>query len=185
MVCIISVHKILIIDRKDYKMKKIITFFSIKFILVLFILQGCQINEKRIREIVREEFSSAMKRTTISDAYTIGPYSPAQRIGNFLFVSGQIAIDQETGLLENKDFETEVHLTLENLLTVLNNAGFTADDVISTTVYLTNIADFGKMNDIYHTYFKEGNYPARATVQVSALPGGAKIEISAIAYKSS
>ncbi|MBI4548502.1 MAG: hypothetical protein HY707_11000 [Ignavibacteriae bacterium] len=140
-------------------------------------------NERRIREIVREELTEAAKRSAITDAYTVGPYSPAQRVGNFLFVSGQIALNQHTGVLENKDIETETRQALDNLMMILRNAGYDSSDVIATTVYLKDIKDYTKMNTMYGGYFEEGNYPARATVQVAALPRDARVEISAIAYK--
>ena len=125
-----------------------------------------------------------MKRTAVTDANVIGPYSPAQKVGNFLFVSGQIALNQQTGVIENRDIETETRQALNNLMSILQKAGLDSSDVISTTVYLKDIADYPKMNNIYGGYFQEGNYPARATVQVAALPRDAHIEISAIAYKS-
>ena len=125
-----------------------------------------------------------MKRTAVTDANVIGPYSTAQKIGNFLFVSGQIALNQQTGVIENRDIETETRQVLNNLMLILQKAGLDSSDVISTTVYLKDIADYPKMNNIYGGYFEEGNYPARATVQVAALPRDAHIEISAIAYKS-
>lgn len=158
-----------------------------KFILtfvVIAILVGCQPTEQRIRDIVREELTAAMKRTAITDAYTVGPYSPAIRLGNFLFVSGQIGINQQTGVLENTTIESETRQALENLMMVLRNAGFDSNDVVSTTVYLKDIDDYTKMNVIYGGYFEEGNYPARATVQVTALPRDARVEISAVAFKS-
>ncbi|MBI5021631.1 MAG: hypothetical protein HZB59_09355 [Ignavibacteriales bacterium] len=125
-----------------------------------------------------------MERTAITDANVIGPYSPAQKVGNFVFVSGQIALNQETGLLENKDIETETKRVLDNLMLILRKTGCDSSDVISTNVYLTDIHDYAKMNNIYGGYFQEGNYPARVTVQVEALPKNARVEISAIAYKS-
>lgn len=148
------------------------------------VVGGCQLNEDRIRGIVKEELASAMKRQAILDAYTVGPYSPAQKLGNFLFVSGQIALNQQTGVLENKDIETETHKALDNLMMVLHNAGFDSSDVVSTTVYLKDIADYPKMNAVYGGYFQQGNYPARAAIQVAALPRDAHVEISAIAYRS-
>lgn len=156
------------------------------FLVVLstIVVQGCQTNEDRIRAIVKEELASAMKRTPMLDAYTVGPYSPAQKLGNFLFVSGQIALNQQTGVLENKDIEVETRQALDNLKMVLHNAGFDSSDVVSTTIYLKDIADYPKVNTIYGGYFQQGNYPARATVQVAALPREARVEISAIAYKS-
>ncbi|MBI3193963.1 MAG: hypothetical protein HYZ34_05760 [Ignavibacteriae bacterium] len=125
-----------------------------------------------------------MERRAITDAKTIGPYSPAQRVGNFLFVSGQIAINPETGKLENADIETETKQVLSNLMNVLKSAGCDSGDVVSTTVYLKDINDFAKMNTVYSKYFQEGNYPTRATVQVAALPRDARIEISAIVYQA-
>ncbi|HZY09804.1 MAG TPA: Rid family detoxifying hydrolase [Bacteroidota bacterium] len=150
----------------------------------LIVVAGCQVNEQRIRDIVRDELSAAMKRMAILDAHSVGPYSPAQKLGNFLFVSGQIGINQNTGVLENKDFETETRQSLDNLMSILRNTGYDSTDVVTTTVYLKDIADYTTMNNIYGGYFQEGNYPARATVQVAALPRDARIEISAIAYKS-
>lgn len=152
--------------------------------IVLGVMPGCQVNEQRIRDIVRDEMSSAMKRMAILDAHAVGPYSPAQKLGNFLFVSGQIGIDQNTGVLENKDFETETRQSLDNLMGILRNTGYDSTEVVATTVYLKDISDYTTMNNIYGGYFQEGNYPARATVQVAALPRDARIEISAIAYKS-
>jgi len=149
-----------------------------------FVLHGCQGNEQRIRDIVREELASAMQRTAITNANVIGPYSPAQKIGNFLFVSGQIALNQKTGILENEDIETETRQVLSNLMSILREVGFDSSDVISTTVYLKDIADYSKMNNIYGGYFDESSYPARVAVQVAALPRDARVEISAIAYKS-
>jgi len=155
------------------------------FVIVAFsVLVGCTTNEKRIREIVKEELASAMQRTVITDVNVIGPYSPAQKIGNFLFVSGQIGLNQQTGLLENKDIETETRRALNNLMLIFSKGGFDSSDVVSTTVYLKDINDYAKMNNIYGGYFQEGNYPARVTVQVAALPRDARVEISAIAYKS-
>jgi 2-iminobutanoate/2-iminopropanoate deaminase len=150
----------------------------------LLLASGCQPSEQRIREIVREEFSTAMQRTAITDAYTVGPYSPAIRLGNFLFVSGQIGINQETGILENANIETETRQALDNLMLVIRNAGFDSTDVVSATVYLKDLNDYAKMNLIYGGYFEEGNFPARATIQAAALPRDARVEISAIAYKT-
>lgn len=147
-------------------------------------LPGCQPSDEQIRKIVKEELASTMDRTAITDANVIGPYSPAQKVGNFVFVSGQIALNQETGLLDNQDIETETKRVLENLMFILRKTGCDSSDVISTNVYLTDINDYAKMNNIYGGYFQEGNYPARVTVQVAALPKNARVEISAIAYKS-
>lgn len=153
-------------------------------IAAFFVFNGCTTNEKRIREIVKEELASTTQRTIITDVNVMGPYSPAQKVGDFLFVSGQIALNQQTGLLENKDIETETRRALDNLMLILGMGGFDSSDVVSATVYLKDINDYSKMNNIYGGYFQEGDYPARVTVQVAALPRDARVEISAIAYKS-
>lgn len=146
------------------------------------LLNGCQSDEQRIREIVREELSTQVGHSTIK-GQTVGPYSPAQCIGNFVFTSGQIALHPETGELANASIDTETRAAIENVLRILRSAGCDSSDVLSTTVYLTDMADYAAMNAIYGGYFEEDNYPARTTVQVAALPRGARIEISAIAYK--
>jgi len=149
----------------------------------LFETIGCQISEQRVREVVREEILQASKRTAILDASAIGPYSPAQKAGSLLFVSGQIALDLQTGVMQKGDIESETRQSLNNLMTVLRKSGYDSSDVVSTTVYLRDIADYPKMNNIYGGYFQEGNYPARTTVQVGGLPRDARVEISAIAVK--
>ena len=103
---------------------------------------GCQTDDQHIREIVKEELTSSMNRSAITDANVIGPYSLPQRVRNFLFVSGQIALNQQTGKLENADIETETRVALENLMMILGKAGFDSSDVVSTTVYLKDIADY-------------------------------------------
>jgi len=160
------------------------TLFIVMLFFSVILLSGFQGDDDRIKKIVSDELANSWKRMAIKDAKTIGPYSPAQQAGNMLFVSGQIALNQETGAMENKDLETETKQVLANLGHVLQSGGFTADDVVSTTVYLKDLKDFPAMNTIYGAYFHEGNYPARSTVQVAALPKDARIEISAIAVKS-
>ena len=111
----------------------------------------------------------------------IGPYSQAIRVDNFLFCSGQIGIDPEKGELV-AGLEDQVKQALDNLKTIITAAGFNLKDVVKTTLYLKNIADFSSVNKIYKDYF--GNHkPARSTVEVSNLPKGALFEIEAIVYK--
>jgi 2-iminobutanoate/2-iminopropanoate deaminase len=165
-------------------MNKQLLIYTLIISTSLGIVSGCQPDERRIREIVQEEFSKSMERSVITDVNVIGPYIPAQKVGNFLFVSGQIAINQETGQIENQDIETETGRVLENLMTVLGKAGYDSSDVVSTTVYLKDMKNYPKMNSIYGGYFQDGNFPSRVTVQVAALPRDANIEISAIAYKA-
>ncbi|HLE72752.1 MAG TPA: Rid family detoxifying hydrolase [Anaerolineales bacterium] len=113
-------------------------------------------------------------------AKPIGPYSPAVRTGNFLFTSGQIGLDPQTGKLVSEGVETEARQALTNLKLLVEAGGFSLDMVVKTTLYLTNIADFAAVNGVYAEFFPS-EPPARSTVQVSALPAGASIEIEAIA----
>jgi 2-iminobutanoate/2-iminopropanoate deaminase len=156
---------------------------SILLLITVAGLAGCGPSEQDVRRIVREELSGAMQRTIVKPVDVIGPYSPAVRIGNFLFLSGQIGLDQQSGLLRNENIETETRQVLDNLNTVLRAEGFDSTHVVSATVYLKNINDYPKMNLIYGGYFQDGNYPARVTVEVSNLPRQANVEIALIAYK--
>lgn len=113
----------------------------------------------------------------------IGPYSQAIKVGDFLFISGQIAIDPATGLFEAGDISIQTTMVLENIKKILQEASFTFDDVIKTTIYLRQMEDFPTVNSIYEGYVKKP-YPARSTVGVSNLPKGALVEIDVIAYKS-
>lgn len=113
----------------------------------------------------------------------IGPYSQAIKVGDFLFISGQIAIDPATGLFEAGDISIQTTMVLENIKKILQEASFTFDDVIKTTIYLKNMEDFPTVNNIYAEYVKKP-YPARSTVEASNLPKGALVEIDVIAYKS-
>jgi len=113
----------------------------------------------------------------------IGPYSQAIKAGDFLFVSGQIAINPKTGEFEERDIASQTKTVLENVKNILIEANFTFKDVVKTTIYLKRIVDFSIVNEIYKEY-TEKPYPARATVEVSNLPKGALIEIDVIAYKS-
>lgn len=147
-----------------------------------FLLVGCSPSEEDIRRMVRDEMGSAMERSNIRPVEVVGPYSPAVRVGNFLFVSGQIAIDQETGSLRDENIEVETRQVLDNLTRILRSAGFDSSHVVRSTVYLKNMDDYAKMNLIYGGYFQEGGYPSRVTVEVSDLPRRANVEISLIAY---
>ena len=112
----------------------------------------------------------------------IGPYSQAIKTGNLLFLSGQIAIDPTTNQMSTGSVEEQTKQALDNLDAVLKAGGMTMENVVNTTVFLKDVNDFGKMNAVYATYFKE-RPPARATVQVARLPRDALVEISAIASK--
>ena len=112
----------------------------------------------------------------------VGPYSQAVKVGNFLFISGQIAINPETGKLEGETVAEQTERVLKNIEAILREAGFSLKDVVKTTVYLKNMCDFAEMNEVYAKFFGE-HRPARATVEVSNLPLGALVEIEAIAVK--
>ena len=112
----------------------------------------------------------------------IGPYSHAVAAGNFLFTSGQIALDPATAKLAGDTIEVQAEQVLKNLEAVLAANDMTFSNVIKTTVFLTDLADFSVVNGIYATRFPE-NPPARSCVQVAGLPGGSKIEIELVAYK--
>tara|TARA_Y100001968_G_scaffold80042_1_gene71219 strand:- start:64 stop:471 length:408 start_codon:yes stop_codon:yes gene_type:complete len=113
----------------------------------------------------------------------VGPYNQAVLIENVLYCSGQIALDPSTGLIiGNGDIEEETRQVLRNLIAVVEAAGGQSSNVIRTTIYLTDLNDFAKVNSIYADTFSEGVSPARACVEVSNLPKGAKIEIDCIAW---
>lgn len=111
----------------------------------------------------------------------IGPYSVGVRIGNFIFTAGQIGIDPETGELVPGGIESETEQVLRNLRNILQEAGGGLHAVVKTTVFLQDMDDFVRMNNIYANFFTE-NFPARSTVQVAQLPKGAAVEIEAIAF---
>ncbi len=113
----------------------------------------------------------------------IGPYSQGIRAGNMVFLAGQIAIDPKTKqLMKDASIEDQTRLVLENLKAVLEADGLTMDHVVSTTVFLKDLNEFGKMNEVYGGYFKSAP-PARATVEVARLPRDVKVEIAAIAVR--
>lgn len=113
----------------------------------------------------------------------IGPYSQAvQTAGGMLFVSGQIPLVPATGAMVEGGIEAQTEQVLNNLKAIVTEAGYALTDVVKTTVYITNINDFGKVNEVYGKFFTE-NCPARVCVEVSNLPKGALVEIDVIASK--
>ena len=112
----------------------------------------------------------------------IGPYNQAILSGNMLFISGQICLDPATGELRNKDIQEEVHQVMHNLKAILQKAGMDFNNVVKTTIFITDMHQFGQINEVYGKYF-DGDFPARETVQVSALPKFVDVEISMIAVK--
>jgi len=120
--------------------------------------------------------------TTSNAPAPIGPYNQAVQAGNTLFISGQICIDPATGNLKNKDFQEETHQVMHNLKAILQQAGMDFNDVVKTTIFLTDMHRFAEVNEVYGKYFAN-HFPARETVQVSALPKFVNVEISMIAIK--
>ena len=119
----------------------------------------------------------------------IGPYNQAVKLGNpggpgqtMLFISGQVCIDPSSGELKNKDLQEETHQVMHNLKAILHQAGMDFSQVVKTTIYLTDMNRFAEVNEVYGKYFS-GNFPARETVQVSALPKFVNVEISMIAVR--
>jgi 2-iminobutanoate/2-iminopropanoate deaminase len=110
----------------------------------------------------------------------VGPYSQAIRIGNFVFCSGQIPLDPKTAQMIQGDISAQTRRVMENISAILRAEGLTFENIIKTTIFLTNLADFQIVNELYGSYFKS-DPPARSTIQVSALPKGASIEIEVIA----
>jgi len=126
----------------------------------------------KVRQVVRTENAPE----------PVGPYSQAVVVGNLVWTSGQIGIDPQTGKLVSGGIETETEQVLKNLVAVLAAAGSGLDRVIKTTIFITDMNEFARVNAIYARYFQEP-YPARSTVQVSALPKGAAVEIEVVAER--
>jgi 2-iminobutanoate/2-iminopropanoate deaminase len=146
-------------------------------------LPGCRPSDDELRRLVRAEMANAVNREAVTNAGVIGPYSPAVRVGRFLFVSGQIALDPLTGQLRQGNIEVETRQVLDNVMRVLHSQGYDSSHVVNATVYVRDMKNYVTINTIYAGYFQEKNYPARVAVEVSALPKGANIEIAVIAYK--
>ena len=123
------------------------------------------------------------KKTFIpKGAVIVGPYSPAVEAGNLIYFSGQIPIDSATGKIIDGDVKAQTQQCLKNLSSVLEAAGVTSDNVVKATVYLTDMADYAVVNEVYGEYFK-APYPARTAIAVAALPLGSKVEIEVIANR--
>ena len=121
---------------------------------------------------------------TTSAPAPIGPYNQAILAGDMLFISGQICIDPTTGALKNQDIQQETHQVMHNLRSILTAADMTFHNVVKTTIFITDMNRFSEINEIYGKYFdSNSSFPARETVQVSALPKFVNVEISMIAVK--
>ncbi len=129
-----------------------------------------------------------MTRRAIIDApglgKALGPYSRAVWAGNILYLAGQLGIDPATNKLVEGGAGPETEQLMKGIVAVLGVAGLSMADVIKANVYLTDIADFAAMNKVYETFF-EAPYPARSTIGVAALPGGARVEIEVVAARAS
>ncbi|MDP2812948.1 MAG: RidA family protein [Erysipelotrichaceae bacterium] len=109
----------------------------------------------------------------------IGPYSPAVKLGDFVYMSGQLPLDPESNEIVAGGIQEQTYQVLKNMEAILAEMGLETRHIVKTTVFMTDLADFDSMNQIYATYFMQP-YPARTTVQVAALPKGAKIEIECL-----
>lgn len=114
-------------------------------------------------------------------APAVGPYSPAVRIGDLLFCSGQIPIDPATGSLVTGDIQAQTERVLENIRLLLQDQGLVMKNVVKSTVFMANLAEFAAMNEVYAKFFP-ADPPARSTIQVAALPRGAAVEIEVVAH---
>ena len=121
--------------------------------------------------------------TTSKAPAPIGPYNQAVLSGNMLYTSGQIAINPETNQLEIDDLEHETQLVMENIKAILTEAGMTYENVIKTSIFISDMNNFSRINAVYGRYFNPDTAPARETVEVANLPKFVNVEISAIAVK--
>jgi len=109
----------------------------------------------------------------------IGPYSQAVKTGNLMFISGQIPMNPKTGDLVTSSIEDQANQVLNNIKSICESAGYGFEDIVKITIFLTDLGNFGTVNDVMKEHFEEP-YPARATVEVSGLPLGVNVEIEAI-----
>lgn len=121
--------------------------------------------------------------TTSKAPAPIGPYNQATLSGNMLYTSGQIAFNPETMELIYDDIKTETKQVMENLKAILDEAGMTFENIIKATIFISDMDNFGQINEVYGTYFNDATAPARECVQVARLPKDANVEISMIAMR--
>lgn len=145
--------------------------FVLPFVFGAILLSGCTSNVTQKRTIHTSDAPQA-----------IGPYEQAIVVDNMVYCSGQIGINPQTGNLVSGGINEETHQVLKNLRAVLFAASSSLDNVVKTTVFLTDLSNFDSMNNIYMSYFSEGKFPARSAVEVSSLPKGALIEIECVAF---
>lgn len=142
-------------------------------LLIIFLACNTQTESQVAKEVVSSPDAPA----------AIGPYSQAIKVGNTLYCSGQIAINPETGELVNESIEAETKQVLENLGAVLREAGMDYSDVVRATVFMSDMENYKRINEVYGKYFTD-NPPARAAVEVANLPKYVNVEISCIAVKA-
>jgi len=146
-----------------------------------------RLRRRRVLDAARpteHKHDTIMIKTIIKPAKSpaaVGPYNHAVRVGDLLFCAGQIPIEPATGDLVQGDIKVQTERVLQNVKAILDDQKLTFANVVKSTVFLTNLADFGGMNEIYAKYFT-GDFPARSTIQVAALPKGANVEIEVIAH---
>ncbi len=126
-----------------------------------------------------------MKKTVSTDKApaALGPYSQANIFGDFIFTSGQIPLDPATGEISGTTIEEQTRQVFRNISAILEAAGSSLDKVLKTTVFLKDMNDFGRMNEIYAEFFTEGSYPSRSAVEVARLPKDVLIEIETVACR--
>ncbi|QAT41787.1 RidA family protein [Aminipila luticellarii] len=112
----------------------------------------------------------------------IGPYSQGNIFGNLVFTSGQVPLNPETGEIIGTTIEEQTEQVFKNIKAILEEAGSSLDKVLKTTVFIKDMNDFGKINEVYATFFTEGSYPSRSAVEVARLPKDVLVEIETIAY---
>lgn len=130
----------------------------------------------------RRRFPTKAIISTTKAPAAIGPYSQAIDLGNLVITSGQLPIDPATGAFP-EGIQAQTKQSLTNVKSILEAAGLTMDSVVKTTVFLSDMNNFGAMNEVYASFFSEGNYPARSAVEVARLPKDALVEIEVIALK--
>lgn len=154
------------------------------FAVGIFFILSCQSQSSPATDDTPAEDTPMAKKVikTSKAPNPVGPYSQAIMTGNTLYLAGQIAINPESGEMVTETIEKEARQVMNNLQAVLEEAGMDMDDVVKTTIYMTDLNNFGKVNEIYGSYFGDMP-PARVTVGVAALPKGANLEITMEAVK--
>jgi len=159
---------------------------KIQILLLLSFFMSCSAPKKDVKSNDVQVMENNSNRTIIKTnkaPLPIGPYNQGVVVGKTLYAAGQIAINPTNNEMVTENIEQEAAQVLDNLKAVIEAAGFKMDQVVKTTIYMTDLNDFTRVNEIYGSYFSESNAPARVTVQVAALPKGAHLEISMIAVK--